>query len=276
VFLNCDDPEESDFWKFFEMNFVRLGLKKLIATHYHDCRPSYKLEIVGDVNDDGFVNGMDIIKTDLKQNGDFRSPEAIEILKESDIVVTNPPFSLFREYISVLMKHQKKFLVIGNMNAITYKEIFKHIKNNELWLGVNSNKSMDFRLPDSYEKWNKIQDGNKYGTVPAICWFTNLEHNKKNEELILFREYYKKSENYPNYDNYDAIEVSKTVDIPCDYCGAMGVPISFLTKYNPDQFEIIGSMTTTKIDEFNFGYPYIKGSKIYARILIKNRNPIIK
>jgi len=262
VFLNCDDPEESDFWKFFEMNFVRLGLKKLIATHYHDSRPSYKLEIVGDDNDDGVVNDMDIIKTDLKQNGDFRSPEAIEILKESDIVITNPPFSLFREFISVLMEHQKKFLVIGSKNAITYKEIFKHIKNNELWLGVSMPK--DFVQPDGSRK-----------AIPAI-WFTNLEHNKRNEELILFREYYKKSENYPNYDNYDAIEVSKTVDIPCDYCGAMGVPISFLTKYNPDQFEIIGSMTTTKIDEFNFGYPYIKGSKIYARILIKNRNPIIK
>ena len=237
VYLNCDTIE-SNFYKYFVDNQEELGIKKIYRTSYSE--------------------GID-----------FRSDLALDFLKEADIVVTNPPFSLFREYIAQLMEYNKKFLVVGNMNAITYKEIFPLIKNGDIWLGVNSNKTLEFKLPDSYTKWNKIENGSKYGKVPAITWYTNLEHHKRNEKLILYKKY--NAEEYPKYDNYDAIEVSKTKDIPIDYSGAMGVPISFLTKYNPEQFEIVGQMATTKIDEFNQGYPFVNGKKIYARILIKNK-----
>ena len=238
VFLNCDDPEWSQFWKYFEINFTHLGLKKLVATHFERDKPSYKLEIIGDTNGDGKVNDLDIIKTPLKQNGDFRSDEAIAILQEADIVVTNPPFSLFREYIAQLMEYDKKFLVIGNNNAVTYAAIFRAIKEGRLWLGTTSNKTMRFMLDKAYQKWDYMDDfGNKFGNVPAISWFTNLPHKKRNEDLFLYREY--NETDYPKYDNYDAIEVSKVANIPCDYYGAMGVPITFLGKYNPEQFEIL-------------------------------------
>jgi len=242
VFCNCDDPQESDFWQYFSLNFEFLGLKKLISTHFEIEVPSYKLEIVRDINNDGKVNQLDTIKTPLKQNGDFRSPECIEILKESDIVVTNPPFSLFREYVSQLIEYDKKFIIMGNNNAITYKEIFKLIKEGNIWLGYNSNKTMEFRLDDSYIKWDRvdIETGDKYGSVPAISWYTNLETKKRHEDLILYKTYYGNENEYPKYDNYDAINVDRVKDIPMDYDGAMGVPITFLDKYNPEQFEIIG------------------------------------
>lgn len=247
VLLNCDDPEWSNFWRFFALNFEFLGLKKLISTHFEAGKPSYKLEIVGDSNGDGKVNELDTIKTPLKQNGDFRSDECVALLDEADIVVTNPPFSLFREYVTLLVEHKKKFLIIGSQNAVEYREIFPLIQDNKLWLGATSPKV--FIQPDGTEK--------KFGN---IGWFTNLKHKKRNEKLILVREY--EEEAYPKYDNCDAIEVSKTKDIPLDYEGVMGVPISFLNKYNPDQFSIVGSLNV----------PRIEGKAKYKRFLIKHKS----
>ena len=181
VYCNCDDANRSNFFKYFSTNFQKLGLKKLITSG---------LKIDATENGTGVVaiqTGDDIDIYD--GNGDFRSEECIEFLKEADIVVTNPPFSLFREYVAQLMQYGKKFLIIGNMNAITYKEIFPYIKNNELWMGIHSNKTMDFGMPNTYEKWDRIENGIKIGKVPAVAWFTNLEHNKKNEELILYKHY---------------------------------------------------------------------------------------
>ena len=253
VFLNCDDPQESNFWRFFSANFEFLGLKKLISTHYVELSEpclnditSYKLEIIRDVNGDGKVNDLDTIKTPLQGNGDFRSEECVAILKEADIVVTNPPFSLFREYISLLVEHKKKFIVVGNNNAITYKDIFKLIKENKLWIGVNGNKTMEFELPDNYKKWNRMDEktGKKFGNVPAISWFTNLNIKKRHEDITLYKEYKKNKSDYPKYDNYNAINVDKVVDIPMDYDGVMGVPITFLNKFNPKQFEIVGITKT--------------------------------
>jgi len=225
IFCNCDDPVESNFWKYFELNFTKLGLKKLISTHYEKDKPSYKLEITGDVNNDGVINELDIVKTPLKQNGDFRSPECIEILNECDIVVTNPPFSLMKEYIPLLVKRGKNFLIIAPLNAITYSEIFPYIKNNKMWLGYTN--PGNFIQPDKTIK--------KFGN---IIWVTNLDIKKQHENIILYKEY--NEQDYHKYYNYDAINVDKTKDIPIDYYGYMGVPVSFLTKYNPKQFEIIG------------------------------------
>lgn len=274
VFCNCDDPEESNFWKYFELNFEFLGLKKLVSTHFEKDKPSYKLEIVGDKNKDGKINHKDIIKTPLKQNGDFRSPECVDILKEADIVVTNPPFSLFREYVAQLMKYRKKFLIIGNVNAISYKDIFKLIKENKLWLGHSIHSGdREFRVPDDYPlnaAGCRIgEDGKKYIRVKGVRWFTNMDYKERHEDLALYKNY--NETEYPTYDNYDAINVDKTKEIPVDYDGAMGVPITFMDKYNPDQFEILAGMTTTKVDDFNYGYPYVNGKKKYARIIIKRK-----
>jgi hypothetical protein len=262
VFLNCDDPEESNFWKYFYLKFKSLGLKKLVATHYGNGKPSYKLEK---------ING-DIIKTKLKQNGDFRSPECIEILKEADIIITNPPFSLFREFVSQLMEYNKKFIIIAHQNAISYKEIFKLIKENKMWLGYGFKGGASHFINKHYEDYATAED-HKEGMirVSGVIWVTNLDIKKRHEDLILYKKYYGNEIEYPKYDNYDAINVNKTKDIPMDYKGVMGVPVTFMDKYNPDQFEIIGQMVTTKVDEFNHGYPYINGKKIYARILIKNK-----
>ena len=224
VFCNCDDPEWSSFWKYFTLNFKHLGLKKVIATHYRaDAGSSYKLEFLG--GDPG--DAKNIVRTDLAGDGDFRSDEGVAILKEADLVVTNPPFSLFREYVAQLVVHGKQFLIIGNNNAITYKEIFKLIRSNQLWLGI-SPRSMKFRQVDG-----SLKDVN-------ACWFTNLQHSRRNEQLTLYRTYRGNEHEYPKYDNYGAIEVSRVTDIPVDYEGAMGVPITFLDKYNPSQFEILG------------------------------------
>lgn len=263
IFCNCDDPEESNFWKYFDLNFKFLGLKKLIATHFETEKPSYKIE----------KNNGDIIKTPLKQNGDFRSSECIEILKEVDIIVTNPPFSLFREFVAQLMEYDKKFIILGNQNAISYKEIFELIKKNKIWLGVDNNGTKWFKVPNNYEitteSRKKTENGTKFFSMGNIVWFTNLDIKKRHEDLILYKKY--NPEDYPKYDNYDAINVNKVTDIPEDYDGVMGVPVTFLDKHNPDQFEIVGQMVTTKINEFNHGYPYINGKKIYARILIRKK-----
>lgn len=256
IFCNCDDPEESNFWKYFELNFEFLELKKLISTHYNATEPSYKLELIGDIDGDGKVTKGDIIKTPLKQNGDFRSPECVEILKEADIVVTNPPFSIIRDYIAQLDEYNKKFIFIGPQNIITYKEVFPLIKDNKLWLGYTHPK--EFVKPDG--------NFQKFGN---ISWFTNLETKKRKEDLLLYKKY--NAKDYPKYDNYDAINVDKVKDIPMDYYGVMGVPITFLDSYNPNQFEIVGAMTTTKVEGDNYGYPYINGEKKYARILIKRK-----
>ena len=245
VYCNCDDANRSNFFKYFSTNFQKLGLKKLITSGL-------------DENGKGIIaiqTGDDIDIFD--GNGDFRSEECIEFLKEADIVVTNPPFSLFREYVAQLMQYGKKFLIIGNLNAITYKEIFPYIKDNKLWLGIHSNKTMDFGMPNKYEKWDRIENGIKIGKVPAVAWYTNLEHSKRNEELILYKHY--NPTEYPKYSNYDAIEVGKVAEIPMDYGGVCGVPISFLDKYCPNQFRILG-LAADKRDECEF---FIKGAPTY-------------
>ncbi len=270
VYCNCDDPFESNFFKYFASSFNSLGLKKLITTSFSgspitgkqlslldmeglkpEGKQPFKIVIteVPDKNADGAVDIADVewllkhdgnTSTPLKENGDFRSEECIELLKESDIVVTNPPFSLFREYVAQLVEYDKKFLIIGNLNSITYKEIFKLIKNNQLWLGYNNGHKV-YMVPDDYEQKNIFigEDGKKYAKMGNTGWFTNLDVSKRHEILTLYKKY--SPEEYPKYANYDAIEVSKVSDIPMDYEGEMGVPVTFLEKYNPDQFEIIGS-----------------------------------
>lgn len=275
VFCNCDDPEESNFWNYFALNFEFLGLKKLVSTHFEKEKSSYKLEIVKDVNKDGKINKLDTIKTPLKQNGDFRSPECIEILKEADLVVTNPPFSLFREYLAQLFEYKKKFIIIGNLNAITYKETFKLIKENKIWLGQSIHSGdREFRVPEYYplnSAGNRIDEkGNKYIRVKGVRWFTNLDYKERHEDLILYKIYRGHESEFPKYDNYNAINVDVTKDIPKDYKGAIGVPITFMDKYNPEQFEIIKFRKGD--DEKDLVYT-VKGEKKcpYFRIIIKKR-----
>lgn len=273
VFCNCDDPETSKFLLYFQLNFYVLGIKKLIATHYEIDKPSYKLEIVAsDIPEDGQLKLPEYIKTPLKQNGDFRSPECVEILKEADIVVTNPPFSLFREYLAQLMEYNKDFLIIGNINCITYKEVFPLIQDNRIWFGYCFNKTLTFRMSDTYlvnSNGYVDKDGHKFGKVPGICWFTNLDIDKRNEKIILYKKY---NENeYPRYVNYDAIEVGKVSDIPVDFYDKMGVPLTFLDRYNPEQFKIIGfslELANNMKDYANKG-EYMTGGK---RFYIKEKN----
>ena len=229
------------------MNFKALGLKKLISTHYDKTKPTYKIEYEG-----GDDNNIEVgVKTPLKGNGDFRNQECLDLLDEADIVVTNPPFSLFREYVAVLMEHNKKFIVLSNMNAITYKEFFPLIKNNKIWVGNGFNLSMVFKTPypnllEANRKYVISKGYNPdegYVKTPAIAWFTNLDIQKRHEKLILWKNY--SPEEYPKYDNYDAINIDKVDQIPCDYDGNMGVPITYLDKYNPDQFEILGLLQSS-------------------------------
>jgi len=276
VYCNCDDPRVSNFFHYFSYNFEWLGLKKLITTCYknqsmdlfskHDKEKAIYLEYTGDKNDNRVPDADEIGIYYLQGDGDFRSRECINLLKQADIVVTNPPFSLFREYVAQLIKYDKKFLILGNQNAITYKEIFKLIKGQRLWLGYN-NGAQEFEIPDSFKRDNVIvnDDGKRYAKFGNIAWYTNLEHKKRNEELILINTY--SPENYPKYDNYDAIEVSKVNNIPVDYSGAMGVPITFLDKYNPNQFEIIKFRKGNDDKDLS-----INGKYPYFRILIKHKN----
>ncbi len=313
VFCNCDDPFESNFFKYFALNFNSLGLKKLICTCY-DSSPvigtqlslfdvkglelkdkrkrAYKIEIneIDDYNEDGAVDLTDIeylIKNKknslklLKGDGDFRSNECIELLKQSDIVVTNPPFSLFREYLAQLMEYKKKFLIVGNQNAITYKEVFTILKSNEIWLGVK-NGDMSFRVPDYYEPkatrfWIDSK-GQKWRSLGNICWFTNLDILKRHEKLILYKKY--SPEEYPKYDNFDAINVDKVADIPVDYKNLMGVPITFMNKYNPEQFIIVDALNRYALldsqgtnDDVQSRHSHtcnINGKATYYRIVIKS------
>ncbi len=251
VYCSCDDPRVSNFFHYFSYNFEKLRLKKLIATCYKSQRPdlfsrndseeAIYLEYDGDSSNNNVPDPEDIAVQPLKGDGDFRSAESIELLKQADIVVTNPPFSLFREFVSQLIEHDKKFLIVGNQNAISYKEIFPLIQNDKLWLGYN-NGDMRFKVPDYYPpratRFWVDENGQKWRSLGNACWATNLDISKRHEELILYKQY--SPDDYPSYDNYDAIEVSKVVDIPMDYDGTMGVPLTFLDKHNPDQFEIVG------------------------------------
>lgn len=251
IYCNCDNPHYSNFYKYFKDKFNIHKIKHLYCTGYNKDGNGYYAE----------YNGTEETIKTLNGNGSFDSDECINILKIADVIITNPPFSLFRDYVAQLMEYGKKFLIIGNMNAITYKEIFPYIKNNELWLGMNWIK--DFVQPNGEIK--------KFGN---ICWFTNLNHKKHNEPLDLYRKY--NETDYPKYDNYDAVEVSKVTDIPMDYEGVMGVPITFLDKYCPSQFEIVGLMSGAKGENLTNGNDnrakfYINNKGIYARLLIKIR-----
>lgn len=291
VLCNCDDPYESNFFKYFALNFNSLGLKKLISICYNgspisgnelpldfgiETKPAYKIEIteVKDENGDGAVDLSDVeillknnknVYTQLKGNGDFRSEESIELLKEADIVVTNPPFSLFREYVSQLDKFDKKFIIMGNTNALTYKEVFKLFQQDRIRTGnTNFNVGMFFFVPDKFEKFHKIENGRKMVRVSTSCWFTNLPVKKHQEDIIPYKHY--TPEEYPKYDNYDAINVNSFKEIPMDYDGVMGVPITFLDKYNPEQFEIIKFRKGN--DEKDLA---INGKCPYFRILIRRK-----
>jgi len=317
ILCPCDDPYESNFFKYFALRFNQLKLKKLIATcyagspiankelslfpdeseEYKTTRNPHKIEIteIPDLNQDGWADLADVELllasdrnhlTRLKGDGDFRSEEIKNLRDESDIIITNPPFSLFREFLAWIVETSKQFLVIANMNAITYKEVFPQIKENKIWLGATGfNEGMYFKVPagfvyaDTY-KFERERNGEKVNRVPGVCWFTNLDHGRRHQPLLLLSmrknlRYSKKlkgKEFYDRYDNYDAIEVPFTDTIPSDYDGVMGVPISFLDKYNPEQFEILG------IDRYiennpNYGHRFtINGKETYARILIKHRS----
>lgn len=275
IFCNCDDPDTSNFWRYFHINFSHLELKKLIATHFvymdmfHEG-DTYKMEYAGG-NDSDYTIGT---KAMLKKNGDFRSAECIDILKACDIVITNPPFSLFREYVAQLMEYDKKFLVLGNMNALTYKEIFPLVKENKMWLGIDNGGEKWFRVPLHYdiktETRIKTENDIKYFSMGSIMWFTNMDHKKRHENIILYKQY--NHSEYPTYDNYDAIEVSRVAEIPIDYDGIMGVPVTFLDKYNPDQFEIIGNLGCYAPDGYSLiGAIYVNGKKLFKRIAVRKR-----
>jgi len=287
VLCNCDDPRISNFFHYFSYNFEHLGLKKLITACYkndqidlfsqNDKERAIYLEYEGDKNGNRIPDLEEIGIKELNGNGDFRSPECIELLKEADIVCTNPPFSLFREYVAQLIEYDKKFLIMGNINAVTCKEIFPLIKENKVRLGVTlDGRNTWFRVPDHYEKYDKIEDGKKYAFEARVVWYTNLHHKKKKEELILIRNYKGNEKDYPKYDNYDAIEVSRVANIPKDYDGVMGVPITFLNKYNPKQFEII-DINPHFFSAVSQGLAKPKQLKItgrkdpYARILIRKK-----
>ncbi len=288
VFCNCDDPDESNFWCYFEMNFESLGLKKLISTHYHESRPTYKQEL--------FVDGTgkkQFLKTKLEQNGDFRSPESVAILKESDICVTNPPFSLFREFIAQLIEFDKQFLVIGSINAVTTKEIFPLIKDKKVWIGQSIRSGdREFRVPDDYPLqaagYRVDVQGNKYIRVKGVRWFTTMDYPDRHKDIALYCKYYDDPSKYLTYENFNAINVSKVKEIPIDYNGVMGVPITFLDKYNPDQFEIVmlangNARTNTPQDTLDKvayrqhpkdkgGVGIINDQRVYARVLIRRKS----
>ena len=284
VYCNCDDPRISNFFHYFSFNFEKLGLKQLISTCYknqqrdlfsvHDEESSICLEYNGDLNNNKIPDPEEIGLKKLDGDGDFRSKESIDLLMKSDIVVTNPPFSLFREFVDLMIKFDKKFLIIGSWNAISYKEIFKFMMENKLWIGVNSNRNIKgFIVPDYYELSGteaRIEDGKRIVSSNNNCWFTNLDLKKRHEDIILYKKY--NSKEYPKYSSCDAIEVGKVNEIPSDYNGVMGVPITFMNKYNPDQFEILG------LDDYKLKYPQwrgrgpeLNGKTKYRRIMIKNK-----
>lgn len=315
VFCNCDDPYESDFFKYFVLNFNQLGLKELITTCYtgstiansqfslydvpgasrsarNGGRPYLaRVSVVRDVTGNGGIGMSDIERLfksgenslqELQGDGDFRSPESINLLRQSDIVVTNPPFSLFREFVAQLMEYKKKFLIIGNVNAITYKEFFPLIRDNRVWIGPSIHSGdRKFYVPDDYPLnaagCGTDANGRRFIRVKGVRWFTNLDFRERHEKMVLVKKY--TPEQYPQYDNYNAIEVGKTADIPRGYDGVMGVPITFLDKYNPDQFEIIGTDYDVKCGALDslinpswsgkLDRAYLNNNRLYSRILIR-------
>lgn len=314
VYCNCDDPFESNFFKYFAANFNAWGLKKLITTSYvpspiaggqlslfeieglkPDGKEPFRIEIneVKDFDSDGAISLTDVewllknnanVAKPLKDDGDFRNKESIELLKEADIIVTNPPFSLFRKYVAQLIEHNKKFLILGDQNAITYKDIFSYIKENKLWLGYDNGGTKWFQVPMDYdiptESRKKIENGVKYFSMGRILWFTNLETTKRHKEMTLYKKY--TPEEFFKYDNYEAINVDKVSDIPMNYDGVMGVPITFVDKYNPEQFEIIGQthsgdksleveVLRKDPNHRHRGIVHGENKEKYARILIKNK-----
>jgi hypothetical protein len=288
VYCNCDDPRISNFFHFFSYNFEKLGLKKLITTCYksqdvdlfsnNDSEKAIYLEYTGDKNGNNVPDPDEIGINYLTGDGDFRSKESIELLKEADIVVTNPPFSLFKEYVAQLIEYDKKFIIVGNQNAITYKEIFKLIKDNKLWLGYGFNRNMAHFVNKHYVDYATDND-HKEGMirVSGVVWYTNIDTDKRHEDLILYKKYYGNENEYPKYDNYNAINIDKTKDIPCDFKGVMGVPITFIDKFNPEQFEILGAETfqDIEVEPGVFQKPTHKLSNssrlVYKRIWIKHK-----
>lgn len=287
VLCNCDDPHRSNFFRYFAVNFNRLGLKKLICSCYADLSAAEaqsgtkpcKIEITavkdlssadaGLADTDLILSAVNGQPTPLQGDGDFRSEECIALLKEADIVVTNPPFSLFREYVAQLIEYGRKFLILGSQNAMTYKEIFPLLKDNRMWTGYKSG-DMEFTVPDSYEaretRFRIDETGQKWRSFGNICWYTNLDTDKRHKQIKLCRSY--DPGKYPRYDNFDAIEVSRTADIPFDYDGVMGVPITFMDKYSPEQFEIVGNEYSLGIGR---GRGYINGRRMYSRVFIRRR-----
>ena len=288
VLCNCDDPRVSNFFKYFLNNFERLELKELIATCYQNDKPDLfsqnksnkgiYFRYRGEQKNERLPDPAKIGPRDLSGDGDFRSEECINLLREADIVVTNPPFSLFREYVAQLVEHRKKFLIVGNWNVSAYKDIFKLIKDNKLWVGVNSNRNFSgFIVPKHYPlhgtEARVDEDGNRIISTNTTCWFTNIDIKKRHEDLILYKTY--SPHDFPKYDNYDAIEVSKTADIPMDYKGVMGVPVTFLDKYNPEQFELIGSNRGIDQDPnkiYGRG-SYLNGKETFKRLFIRHKRP---
>lgn len=271
VFCNCDDPEYSNFYKWFHLNFNELGLKRLITTHFDSEKPTYAIDITEYIENPPHIP--------LKRDGDFRNPECIELLKQADVVVTNPPFALFREFVAQLVEYKKDFLILGHINAITYKEIFPLIKENKLWLGVSiTSGDREFKAPAFFDpaRCSRIdENGQKYAKVMGVRWYTNLDHKKRHKEIDLCLKY--TPEAYPHYDNYDAINVNKVAEIPCDYDGVMGVPISFMDKYNPNQFEILGCSYSygEPVGYHNDGAGFnvnVNGKSVYKRLFIRRKH----
>jgi hypothetical protein len=290
VLCNCDDPRASNFFHYFSHKFDELGLKKLLTTCYksrnaetfseNDSKRAVYLKYAGEKNKGKVPTPKQIGIKHFEGDGDFRSKECIELLKKADIVVTNPPFSLFREYVAQLVEYGKKFVIIGDHNTIVYKEIFTLIKDGKMWLGVDNYGTKWFGVKDHYDiptkSRIKIENGKKFFSSGRIVWFTNLDVAKRHEELILTKKY--SPSEYPKYDNYDAIEVSRYMDIPMDYAGVMGVPVTFLDKHNPQQFEIVGSNRGVDQDPNRV---YGRGSLLNAketfkRLFIRNKKPTIK
>lgn len=268
IFLNCDDPEASNFWKYFEQRFEKFELTKLVAICYDSKKPTHKHEMFGPNH---------VVKTLLMQNGDFRSSESQEVMRESDLIITNPPFSLFREYLAQVIQFDKKFLILGNQNAVTYKEIFPLIMENKVWLGVN-NGAKTYKLGKTDERdlpaGTFYKNGEAYAKLGNTSWFTNLEHDVRNQEIQLSSKYNK--DDYPNYDNYNAIEIGKVSLIPYDYCGIMGVPVTYLTKHNPSQFEIVGCSyqygdKAVRIPDVESHGAKVDGKDKYKRLFIKRK-----
>ena len=291
ILCNCDDPRVSNFFFYFSQNFEYLGLKKLIATCYKSrdinlfsegkAEKAVYIVYEGDKNGNHNVDDSELDIKELQYDGDFRSDECKELLKQADIVVTNPPFSLFREYVAQLIEYDKKFLIIGHQNAIKYKEIFRLLKENKIWLGYGFKGGAGHFI----SKYQDIATAGDHREgmirVSGVTWFTNLEHDKRHEKLILYKEYNPEEnpEEYPKYDNYDAIEVGKTNDIPMNYDGVMGVPITFMDKYNPEQFEIIwttdrggdGMLEHLKLPHSRYDAPVVAGKGLYSRIFIRKK-----